>query len=274
MSEIDGVIAFCKVAASTLGKGAGSVLLNLRAFSDGDADDSTAETSSEETSYAGVGLISNPRPADAAGHAEAVALRAEDGLPTIALRDLRITKARGPIAKGAVSLAGYGGAFLTIDDAASGTGSVVTLYVPFEHDGAGVPAKAHVLTIDSTPGNEGIVLAHADGHALLLTPEGKVLLKNKAGDAFLSIEEEGLVFSGDLKVTNNLLAGSAPAVQPLLVSVAPLAWAAQVQAAIVAIAGLLNAPGPVSGAPASVTVPIPVPSPSTWTTKKVQGEPG
>jgi hypothetical protein len=48
---------------------------------------------------------------------------------------------------------------------------VSTWYVPFDPDGSGNPQKAHVISIDPTPGNSSISIAHASGLFLMLTED-------------------------------------------------------------------------------------------------------
>lgn len=286
MSDVDRLVAFCKVVSTTVGEHSGSILLNLRGDSAGDTDNASAEQSTDEPIYGALGVLSRARAADTLGHAEAIALRTDDGLPTVALRDLRITRARGNVAHGAVSLAGYGGGFVGIDDAPTGTGSIVTVYAPYQHDGEGIPAKAHVVTLDTTTGNEAVILAHAEGHSVILTAEGKVLIKNKAGDVFLSVEDDGTVFSGDVKLTNNLLAGNTALVQDVALA-APLVAVLKVAGPMIAaIAAAVNglAPGSISPADlvalnAAVALYLTpaaglVPAAALTRTTKIQGEPG
>jgi hypothetical protein len=198
----DDVLTFCRVAASSLGATAKTVLLNLRGLAAGDNDD-TGEQSTEEPVYGALGVVSRPRDPSSAGAAEAVSARRADGLPVIALRDLRLNKARGHVAPGTVSVVGYGGAFLSIDDAPNGGGSVLTLYAPYGFDPE--PNVAHSIILDTTSGNEAILIVHGLGHAILLDKDGKVVIKNGAGDVFISVEPDGIVVNGAVKVVGGTM---------------------------------------------------------------------
>jgi hypothetical protein len=276
MTDFDRVLAFATVVSTKLGTAAKQVLVSLRAFSDGDGDDdASSEGSSDEPLYGSIGVFTRPRDKDATGAAELLCARTQDGLQPISGRDLRIVQARGNVAKGSVSLAGYGGGFFAIEDTPAATSSILIAYAPYP----GTPApKAHVLQFDTTAGNESIVLAHAEGHGLILGKDKIATLKNKAGDAFVACDDNGVTISGDVKLGNNLIVGSPPgAIDGVVLSTQLLLWITQVNAALVALNTLLVTTGlPVIGggggtakAGAPVTVPVAVPLAST----KIKVEP-
>lgn len=211
----DEVLAFAKVVTSAVKGEARALLLSLRGYSDGDVDDLAAERSQDEPAYGALGVFSRPRDPEGREHAEAVCARTDDGLLPVAMRDLRISRARGNVAKGAVGIAGYGGAFVSIDDAPQGTGSVLTAYVPFEHGEGGAPAKAHAVVIDSTTGNESILLVHALGHSVSLGADGAVTIRSADGSSFVVVSDDGVALSGGLKLVGNLSVGSEATADPV-----------------------------------------------------------
>lgn len=159
--------------------------------------------------HGALGVVSRPLDENADGAAEAVCVRSSDGLVIASMKDLRIEQQSAvPLEKGTIRLAGYRGATVSVSVAASGTGSVITMYVPFAHDGDGVPAKAHVLTMDPTSGQESVVLGAASGAALVLASDGSATCKSGNGENFISITNDGVTFSGDLRMPNsNLVVG-------------------------------------------------------------------
>lgn len=192
MSLLDGIIEFAKVIASEVTGPNSAVLYNLtgapgfRLDADGnpvDSDDSDAagEQAISQTGYQSLGIIGRPLPPEGELFAEAVSARTGDGLEPMAWRDLRINKALNPTgantapAEGQLLFAGYGGGFIshrpTAVDTGSKPGTVTTLYVPYDFDGAGVPQKAHTIALDPTPGNSSIQLIHGDGVFLNLTED-------------------------------------------------------------------------------------------------------
>lgn len=247
----DTAFAFCKVIASVLAAETKHVLVQLRALGAGD-DPAIAESSSDEPAYGALGVIARPRAPDTTGAAEAIAARGEDSLTPLAWRDLRLSKARGNLRDGATCLVGYGGGFVGTDDAGAGTGSIVTIYAPYQHDGQGVPAKAHSIIVDTSTGNESIVIAHADGHAILLTPQGKLVIKNKAGSVFISIEDGGVVVSGTLKATTGLVAGSPATAQEVVLKDGLFAWITEVNTAMAALQLAVGSPVPAIVAPTAI----------------------
>lgn len=108
-----------------------------------------------------------------------------------------------------------------------------TLYVPVAFDGAGKATKAHVLTIGlDGNGKRSITLLHADGMHISMLEGGKngVVIANKANDAWIEINDDGVSINGNVKISGNL--GSGPLAS---------AWFAAVTAALT---GLGATPGP------------------------------
>jgi hypothetical protein len=214
MSDFDRLLAFGKVFATTVGGAAKQVLVNVRAFADADTDDAEAEGSNAEPMFGALGVISRPLPPSADGHAEVIAARREDGLQPFAGRDLRVSKARGSVNQGSHNLAGYHGAFVGIEPAASGDGDTVTIYVPFSFSGD-TPAKAHTLTLDPTPGAETIALAHASGCALFMNKNDELVLRNKNGSQLVTMRADEIAITGVIKLFGGVIAGNSGTALPV-----------------------------------------------------------
>lgn len=210
----DSAFAFVKIIGSTLSTKARAVLVNVVGFADG-LDE--AEGSTEEPIWTALGVVSRPRKPSADGHAEGIAARADDGLRPIAMRDLRINKARGNVNEGAVGVAGYGGAFVSIDDAPSGGGSIVTVYAPYEKDADGVPQKAHSISLDTTAGSEAVTVAHASGAAVVATPDGSLVLRSDTGKARIILKGDTVTIDGaTISITGNVMLGGGPLVNVII----------------------------------------------------------
>lgn len=135
------------------------------------------ESVTDAEAYGAPGIVFRPRPPSVPSGeveelaAEAMALRTPAGLIPVAWRDLRLHR-RFPSPKvGTVALVGYGGGFLSFDDA-DGDTTLATLKVPYG-------AKAHTITL--TP-DGSLTLLHGDG--------GKVELKVGG-----NVEINGVVFT-------------------------------------------------------------------------------
>lgn len=246
----DRLFADVKVAATTLGDVAGSVLANLSGFASGDSDPNQ-ESSTGEPLYGIPGFFARPRDPDADGHAEYIAARRDDGMDPLAGRDLRITKKRGPVARGSIGFGGYGGAFASFEDAASGKGNTFVVYVPTDFDGNGKPQKAHTLSLDSKPGAETILLLHKSGSYIQIDPAGAISIISANGQNFVSVDNSGVAFSGPIKQVTGALMGDVVSAQPLVIA-PTAAWFAQVNIALAQIAVILNGPPQPPAAPAPV----------------------
>ena len=191
MSVFDDLLAFVRVETSALAPDAHAVLLNLRACAAGDAD-AGAESSADEPVWGALGVLSRPRAPDDDGAAEAIVARGEATLPVLAMRDVRLARARGNVNEGTVTVAGYGGAFLSFDDEPGSKGSIASLYVPFGFDGDGVASKAHALMLSPKSGEEAVILSHADGMAVAMA-DGALVLRSKTGKARIILDGDNIV---------------------------------------------------------------------------------
>jgi len=185
MSALDRVAAFVKVVASALSRDDTEPTFNVTAVGgfrlDGSGDatgeddsDEGGEQAAGQVAYGSLGVIGRPLPPEGDRYAEAVALRVDGGLSPIGWRDMRINRAVNPggnggtPAEGQIMLAGYGGAFLSLANKDDGD-DVLTLYVPHDRNGDGIPQKAHAISIDPAG---GITLVHAEGARIDLTEDG------------------------------------------------------------------------------------------------------
>jgi len=215
----DRVFAFARVVATTVAERTRTVMANLSGPGGGDPahpDESASEFALSQEAYSALGLVVRPRApglleGGAPAHAEALCVRLGDGLVPIGYRDLRLHAAYPAPKEGCVALVGYGGGFVSIEDTASNSGdrkaSVVVLYAPYEFGGAAA-GKAHVVTLDTTAGNESIAIVHGDGLAITMH-DGKIVLKNAAGDAFIELGPDGIILNGNVTVTGGMVVGAA-----------------------------------------------------------------
>lgn len=212
------------------------------------------------------------RPADTgAGACMACYLVNGDQKLIIATRDNRHVDKIGDLKPGGVSVYNQTGSFLTLDGA---TGTCTT-YVPYAFDGDGVAQKAHAITVDvETDGSESINIVHGEGMAITMLAGGKnsVVIKNKAGDAYIEINDDGIVLNGNVKVNGGITLGDTTGALPLITAPALLTWVGQVNAAITSLATHVHAGVTSGGASTAVpTVPPVTPAAVPLATTKTSG---
>lgn len=111
-SAFDGPLAAGTVKGSQVSNGV--VTVNVEGIAGG-------ESSTGEPVFGVLGSGGRPLPPDDDGFAESISARSADGLPVIAMRDLRPEKARAaPPGEGTVYLAGYHGAEVRFDVPSAG----------------------------------------------------------------------------------------------------------------------------------------------------------
>lgn len=219
-------VAFGKVVATKLEGASKAILENIEAL---DGDSSTGEPQ-----FGPLGRYARPMPpVDKAsatglnpeGEAESIGLRLGDNIHQIgAYRDLRLNAQVNP-AEGAIGDAHYGGGFIEQSWNADKTGTTITLYAPHK-DANGAADHASVVTIDSSPGNEAVLVLHKTGASFAITPDGKVVMANAAGDAYVEVNDSGVVINGaSVNITGS---GAIGASNPALAEA--LAKAADVEA--------------------------------------------
>ena len=74
-----------------------------------------------------------------------------------------------------------------------------TLYIPVAFDSAGEPTKSHVITVGKDGnGDRFIGIVHADGMGISMLEGDKnsVVIKNKAGDSFIELNDDGILLNG------------------------------------------------------------------------------
>lgn len=95
------------------------------------------------------------------------------------------------------------------------------LYVPYafsdDSDDA-VPSKACTIGVNvRTPGAESVEIVHGSGCAVTMTEKG-VVIKNKSGNAYIELNDDGIVLNGNVKVTGAFEYGGSPAPVPMLLA--------------------------------------------------------
>lgn len=173
----DLALSFVRILGSTVAGPHGAVLEGGEGTVGALDDESAGEQFTDVEAYGALGLVVRPRPPETIDgeqlEAQGVAVRKGGLLYPLSRRDLRLNR-RFPNPKpGSVALVGYGGGFLAFDDNGDKE-SVCTLYVPYDFNGAGVPQKAHTITVDPT-GN-AISLLHGDGGQFVLLPDKEAML--------------------------------------------------------------------------------------------------
>ena len=237
MSFLNHLVEFVKVISSGLSGPSSAVHMNVTGSGgfelgeDGqvtgtDDSDDAGEQAHEQEAYSALGIIGRPLPADGDAFLEALALRTGDGLVPFAFRDLRINRAINPSGAGSTPcpgqllFAGYGGAFLshamTAGAVGSKRGNISTWYVPHDFNGAGVPQKAHAITIDPTPGKSSVSIAHASGLFLVLTEDsgnGPGIVASVDGQTFFRMSAgEFTVNAAKITLKGNVYLGRTPEV--------------------------------------------------------------
>lgn len=164
--------------------------------------------------------------------------------------DPRILSKIPELPKGSTVLYACNGSLIYMD----GQTGDVTHLVPYKE---GSTDKAHAFTFDIA--NKSVQLRHGDGMGIAITAGGKnsVVINNKAGDAYVEVNDDGAVING-AKVTINggVLAGDPVTAQGVVLGNDFTAWKAAVDTAIATIAaaaGSMVPAGIVPSAPMTVT---------------------
>ena len=196
-----------------------------------------------------LGLISRPRDpavdADGVPTLGATTLRMISGNEehSLAFGDPRATPKLPRLKKGGVALYADTGKttipFLLLDGNTGGA----QLYIPY-----GSPATASTIAIDvSTVGAESIQIVHGAGMGFTMTAGGKndSILHNKAGDAFLNVNDDGVTINGNTQLIGAVQLGAQATPldpPPVAVALEPalMAWITTVL--IPALAGNSGAP--------------------------------
>jgi hypothetical protein len=141
------------------------VLANIRGLAESDEDD--GEVSEDVPLHGVVGLLVRPRARDASGAAVGIAVVTPDRLIPISMIDRRISEARGEIAEGAVSLAGYLGQHVTLEDGSEPGQAKIGI----EIEGATITIEGGLLGPTITVSRDG-----PPPSSITLGPDGNIAL--------------------------------------------------------------------------------------------------
>jgi hypothetical protein len=202
------VLTFLRVLGSTV-SGPHSAVRESLEGSISDLDDPDGDTAGEQMpaaeAYGALGLVVRPRPPETiAGqvlNAEGYGARTPAGMVPFTRRDLRLNR-RFPNPKpGTVALVGYGGGFLSFDDA-DGDTSLGTLYVPYARDGSGNVTKAHMISLGKD-GNGTPFVGIISGEGPRVTLLGhEVVVASKDGSNRLEVNDNGVNAVGAFKAAS------------------------------------------------------------------------
>ncbi len=248
----DFIVEFTVAVGSSINQRSGSVEYNITGIEGVDVVQGTVpsntdpydniETTDDAEHFSAPGIMGRPLPPESVGgvglHMEVLAVRTMDGLVPISYRDTRIKMGTTNDApgQGVFAFCGYGGGFWShtpipkvippvppatqATTLLAGNGTLATFYCPYDTDDAGLnPQKAHVVTLDPTPGNESVMLVHGDGMAVTMSSQDKkaILLKNAAGDATFRLDDDGITMTAKQITLNGVvIVGTASSALPLL----------------------------------------------------------
>jgi hypothetical protein len=227
---LDRVLGFMRVTASTISDATKGILLNLDPGQSEKDPDRWDEYGLKQPLMTALGIIARPRrPSKLSASsqeqrsAETLVAKLGDRLLALAFRDLRLNALFPNPKEGSINLVGYGGAFdsneATFDGNEQPKSSTRTIYVPYAFQN-GAPTKAHAIVIDGTQGNESISIIHGDGMAVLMKHGGKnsVTVKNKAGDAYVEVNDEGVTLNGNTVVNGGAVLGGPVGAQAVAIA--------------------------------------------------------
>jgi hypothetical protein len=166
----------------------------------GDGDESGQGYSSIQP----LGLIARPRDPDqddeSGTGAGAGCLYLEDGGDTFVIptTDPRALEKVPPLKPGGTALYSYPGGCLVFDGE---NGSLLVL-VPNED-----ASKNHAISIDSATGSISILHAEGMGLAILNDAKHSISINNKAGDAGIVINDDGVTINGNLTLNGGAVLG-------------------------------------------------------------------
>jgi hypothetical protein len=205
MGGFDWVFTLGRVVATTLEGAKKALLANVEGIE--------GETANKQIVYSALGWFGRPLPPDANGAAEVICIRVEDGLIPIAMRDPRLSE-RTNAKNGEIGIAQYDGGFVSLKRNADGDGTDITLYAP-KADGS----KASVISIDTTDANSNVTIMHDSGVSVQLS-DRKIKLMNVAGNAYIEINDSGIVLNGNVRVMGSMIVGPVP-IPVMLSTLAP-----------------------------------------------------
>jgi hypothetical protein len=256
---VSGLVAtFFRVLGSTVVGKHSAVLEGLEGTVSGPDEDDPGENMSDVEAYGALGLIARARvPSKVDGDelaAEGYGLRTPGGIIPLARRDLRLNR-RFPNPKpGTVALVGYGGGFLSFDDA-DGDTSLGTLYVPYERDVSGTVTKAHMISI-GRDGNGTPFLGIISGEGPRVTLLGtEVVVASKDGSKRLEVNDAGVNAVGPFKAASGADLGG-PTSRALAMHLELSGFLSPLMTLLTQITTQLSVAGPVAGTPGAYVSPL------------------
>lgn len=250
----DFAIGFFRVVATKVSKAASAVLETLDSGGVGQGDkEHWPEGATGQPSFGQLGVVVRARAPTKDGQAERIALDSGDGLVPFAGRDLRLNRFYPNPKDGAVALVGYAGAFdanePTFDENGKPKSSERVTYVPYAFVN-GVPTKAHVIEVLGTEGNESVSIIHGEGMAVVMKAGGKnsVMVKNKAGDAYLEVNDDGITINGNAVINGGATIGSPLGALPAAIAPKLAAYITQLETDIAAAMTAIGAGSAAAGA--------------------------
>lgn len=235
------LLEFVRIVATSVSAVTREVRENLAGHA-GDSTVDDGEKSVNQPAFGALHLISRVRAATKDGAAEGIARRTGDALIAFARRDMRLNKFFPSPKEGAFALVGYAGAFdsnePTFDGAGAPSSSVRTIYVPFSFVN-GAPTKAHAIVVDGTSTPPAISIVHAEGMAITIASGGKnsVVVKNKAGDAYIEVNDDGLILNGNTVINGGATIGSPAGALPAAKATPLIAYLTALETLLSTIAG-------------------------------------
>ena len=199
------------------------------------------------------GLIGRPLDPESDGEGSNVLFWDDGDLShCIALNDPRVQSVAPQATKGSVGQCNAAGAFQLFDYDTE----TYTLYVPV--DGG---AKAHVITVGKDEnGADYLGLVQCDGLSITMLDD-EIVISNRAGNAYVQIDDSGIILNGNVKLVGGLDVGGGTAL-PLVLGPALITWMNAVAAAV----GGIPTGGTAAGAAiATATSAFSVPGQTTLT---------
>ena len=192
-------------------------------------NDAAAEATDDAEQYSAPGIIGRPLPPrvieGVEQHMDVMCVLTADGLVPFSYRDLRLKMGGAGPAAGVLAFVGYGGGFHSMNPVAvgvdpAGGGTIHVIYCPYDFDADGVAQKAHSIILDPSTGNESIIIAHADGQAMMMI-NGELTLKSPDGTAFMSNKNGKIDFVAETVTFNaGVVIGESVTAVPMLAGAA------------------------------------------------------
>lgn len=202
------------------------------------------------------GFLSRPLDPDDDGACQVLHAYEGDQLHVQPTTDKRVIDKLPQLPKGASIQFGADGGFGQFDPETH----TWTLYIPTDFDGAGTPTKAHLFQIGKDAnGKRCVTLLHADGPGISILEGGKksVVIKNAASNAYVEVNDDGIVLNGKVTIKGGLLSSEGAGVTPVARAAELLTFATALAVTVNALVAKVNALPPTS------TIPVVAPlSPS------------